>query len=161
MIITRSSSDKYVLSGASFRRSDFCNYRLRCYMYATLSPSHVYYSIVLHSVIFFFFQSGDKLKSIFEFSLYGKVHPLYATPFILLVLSEKHTSMFIHKNMSRSSIMPYLWWPWNPPTWKFQVTNLVTYISVGAFFPTDLLFIFLSQFLHMFTYYDWGTCSII
>ena len=71
-------------------------------------------------------QSCKNLKPNFETSFIGVVYPSYVTLFTLTVLWKTHKSMFSLKIMSHPRIISYLWWPWEPSTWKFQITFFVT-----------------------------------
>ena len=111
----RSSYDNCFFSGVTLCRSYFCNEHLGFKVYA------VWHSQLIVMKYFCLSQLNDKLKLFFNISFIGAVYTLWLHPFPLMLLSDKHKSLFILEYVLYPSINPYLLVPFKSYTWKFHI----------------------------------------
>ena len=89
-------------------------------------------------------QSDDALELVFEMSFIRYIHYFYVPQFNLLVLPAKHKYIFSSDNISRPSIMLYLWLIWESSTWKSHIIIFIAYNS-GSKISTLMIYLVLKS----------------
>ena len=103
------------------------------HMFALL---YIYFQNILPLI-----QSDYMLRLFFDIYFIGDIHPLYTPPSTIIVLSEKHKSIFSSDNISCTCIISYLCLRCKSSTWKLHVTMFVTSILVSKIFTLLVLLV--------------------